>query len=165
MSDDTVKPFLFPVVRLGCYGKSADFGEYRKETGELVILNEAMIDGLDLARLKRELDERNQKDDLHGAHMLFGVPKKIWQEIQELEREAEDYANSTETRRINRVKATLLRNGFRLQQVPDDVRLLVIVHLASGEPVYWLSQNELRQAIPENWLEVARQGAGHRGLQ
>jgi hypothetical protein len=91
---------------------------------------------------------------------------EMWEEIRELEREAADLVNSAEQRRVNRIKAALLRNGFRLQQVPSDARLLVIVHLATGSPVYWLSQNELRQAMIEErgWLEIAQQAVRERGF-
>lgn len=67
-----------PIVRLQCYGNDEAFGEYYKETGELKILDMSMVGDMDLVELKQELDRLNQSDDLVGSHMLFHVPKEVY---------------------------------------------------------------------------------------
>ncbi len=80
----------------------------------------------------------------------------IEEEIAELERELAELLIHEGLRRILTIKSTLLRNGYRLQPQPDDARLFLIVHLASGKVVYRTTANELRYARA-SWLLVAQQ--------
>lgn len=70
----------------------------------------------------------------------------IEEEIAELEQEASpaNLLASDERRHALRFKADLLRHGYRAQADPHDSRLVLIMHLQTGQVVEVLSEKELR---------------------
>ena len=80
----------------------------------------------------------------------------IEQEIEELEREAADMITSEETRYVNHVKVTLLRNGFRIQS--SSPRVLNLVHIESQRVVEVFTTKELLFARygAQGWLDIAK---------
>jgi len=63
-----------PIVTLQCYGKEKNFGEYHVETGRIVITDASVMD-IELEKLKEYLEEHKPL----GAHILFGVPKEVYE--------------------------------------------------------------------------------------
>lgn len=88
---------------------------------------------------------------------------EIEQEIEELEREAADIITSEETRYVNHVKATLLRNGFRIQSASHDARVLHLVHIESQRVVELFTTKELLFARygAQGWLDIAKRALAH----
>lgn len=88
---------------------------------------------------------------------------EIEQEIEELEREAADMITGEETRYVNHVKATLLRNGFRIQPSTHDARILHIVHMETQQIVYALTAKELLFARygAQGWLDIAKRALAY----
>jgi hypothetical protein len=82
----------------------------------------------------------------------------IEKEIEELEREAADMITGEETRYVNHVKATLLRNGFRIQQASHDARVLHLVHIESQRVVELFTAKELLFARygAQGWVDIAK---------
>jgi hypothetical protein len=73
----------------------------------------------------------------------------IEQEIAELERAAEDMMlNSEEFRYSCRLKAFLLRNGYRIQPQFDDQRILEFMHLESRQVIDTATAKYLRNVRP-----------------
>lgn len=81
---------------------------------------------------------------------------RIQQEIEELEREAADPFTSAEHRYALELRAHLLRNGYRLVEVPMDKSVFHVIHLISGASVMNVSRNELRYARmgKQGWVDV-----------
>lgn len=80
---------------------------------------------------------------------------EIEQEIEALEREAEDPVTSVDTRRFNRLRATLLRHSYRLQSQPDDSRILLVIHMPSQTLIDRVTVNEVRMARmwSQGWIQ------------